>query len=119
MGLRPNLLNRRYAGIASTSFALLLGVATVGLLPAATAPAAPAVTAASAADEVCEPADALARARPGAGTTHDPNQLTLRQVQQRETELAELLQVQAKRVGQRTLSTQAAAASVTIPSWCT
>ncbi|MEV2237686.1 zinc metalloprotease [Micromonospora sp. NPDC049891] len=115
MGLRPVLLNRRMAGIASTSFALVLGVATVGLLPAATTTASPAVAAATA-DEVCEdPTGTLARAKGGGAVEHDPNQLTLAQVHQREAEFADILQERAKRVGQRTLSTQAAAASVTIP----
>ncbi|MGN9774998.1 zinc metalloprotease [Micromonospora sp. H33] len=114
MGLRPNLLTRRNAGIASTSFALLLGAATVGFLPTA----APASTplAAPAASEVCEPAGALAKskARPGGAVKHDPNQLTLAQVHTREAELADLVQERAKRKGLRSQST-AAAASITIP----
>ncbi|BCJ59340.1 zinc metalloprotease [Micromonospora endophytica] len=119
MGLRPVLLRRRMAGITSTSLALVLGVASVGLLPAAATTASPTTGSATAADvhadEVCEDgSDALARAR-GGEAKHDPNELTMAQLQQRESEFADLLQERAKRVGQRTLSAQAAAASVTIP----
>ncbi|MBX7269838.1 zinc metalloprotease [Micromonospora sp. Llam7] len=114
MGLRPVLLNRHVAGLASTSLALVLGAATVGLLPAATTTAGPA--AASVADEVCEdPTGTAARVRGDAVVKHDPNELTIAQVHQREAEFADLLQERAKRVGQRTLNAQAAAASVTIP----
>ncbi|MGW0501788.1 zinc metalloprotease [Micromonospora sp. NPDC003241] len=115
MGLRPVLLNRRIAGIASTSLAVALGVATVGLLPAATTAAIPTAAAVSA-DEVCEDqTGTAARVRGDAVVKHDPNELTMAQLHQREAEFADLLQERAKRVGQRTLSTQAAAASVTIP----
>ncbi|NJP30668.1 zinc metalloprotease [Micromonospora thermarum] len=114
MGLRPNLLTRRNAGIASTSFALLLGVATVGFLPTA----APASTplAAPAVSETCFLGGAMAKAkaRPGAAAKHDPNQLTLGQVQAREGELADLIQERAKRKGVRS-TVSAATASVTIP----
>ena len=37
MGLRPNLLTRRAAGVASTTLALLLSTAAVGVVPAASA----------------------------------------------------------------------------------
>ncbi|TCB93526.1 zinc metalloprotease [Micromonospora zingiberis] len=115
MGLRPDLLNRRIAGIASTSLAMVLGVATVGVLPAATITASPAAAAAHA-DEVCEdPTGTAARVRGDAVVKHDPNELTMTQLHQREAEFADLLQERAKRVGQRTLSAQVAAASVTIP----
>ncbi|NLU77972.1 zinc metalloprotease [Micromonospora sp. HNM0581] len=114
MGLRPVLLNRRVAGMASTSLALALGVATIGLLPAATTTAAP--SAAVTADEVCDDqTGTLARAKGGGAATHDPNQLTIAQVHQREAEFADILQERAKRVGQRMLNTQAAVATVTIP----
>ncbi|MFV2104581.1 zinc metalloprotease [Micromonospora sp. LOL_024] len=114
MGLRPVAPNRRVASIASTSFALVLGAAMVGLLPAATTTASP--TASFVAAEVCEdPTGTAARVRGDAAVKHDPNELTIAQVHQRESEFADLLQERAKRVGQRTLSAQAAAASVTIP----
>ncbi|MGN9811933.1 zinc metalloprotease [Micromonospora sp. BQ11] len=117
MGLRPNLLTRRNAGIASTSFALLLGVATVGVLPTATTPSSAPLAAASpvSAEECWQAAGASAKVkvRPGGAVKHDPNALTLAQVHQREAELADLVQEQVKRKGFKT--TAAAAASVTIP----
>ncbi|RKN46418.1 zinc metalloprotease [Micromonospora endolithica] len=115
MGLRPNLLTRRNAGIASTSFALLLGVATVGVLPTAASPASVPLAAPVAAEECYEPAGALAKAkaRPDGVAKHDPNHLTLAQVHQREAEMADLIQEQVKRKGLR--ASVAAAATVTIP----
>ncbi len=115
MGLRPDLLTRRGAGIASTSFVLLLGTSLAGHVPAAAAHS-DTHAAAHAENEVCEPVDAHAKAmaRPGAVTTHDPNHLTAAQVQAREGELADLVQERAKRVGVRS-TVSAAAASITIP----
>ncbi|MEU6023551.1 zinc metalloprotease [Micromonospora sp. NPDC047134] len=119
MGLRPVLLHRRLAGIASTSLAVTLGLVTVGALPAATISASPAMAAGHAhahADEECaDPTGSAVRVRDGGVLAHDPNELTKSQVLQREAEFADLLQERAKRVGQRNLGTQAAAASVTIP----
>ncbi|MFY1625948.1 M43 family zinc metalloprotease [Micromonospora sp. WMMD723] len=95
MGLRPNLLTRRAAGVASTTFALLLSTAAVGVVPAASAySAAPDNT------SCAEPADAHAdvhsdaRVRGGskaAHKRHDPNELTTKQVQDREAEFAAAL----------------------------
>ncbi|MER7460384.1 zinc metalloprotease [Micromonospora sp. NPDC126480] len=116
MGLRPNLLTRRYAGIASTSFALLLGAATVGFAPAAAAPV-DTHGAAHAESEDCEPVDAHAKskARPGGGVVkHDPNHLTVAQVMARENELTDLVQERVKRKGMRS-TVSAAAASITVP----
>ncbi|MFC8620202.1 zinc metalloprotease [Micromonospora purpureochromogenes] len=109
MGLRPNLLTRRAAGVASTTLALLLSTAAVGVVPAASAfSAAP--------SEACaEPADVHsdARIKKGGIAKHEPNELTAKQVREREADLATALRERASfRAG-----AQAAAplASVTIP----
>ncbi|MEV4821706.1 zinc metalloprotease [Micromonospora sp. NPDC049274] len=106
MGLRPNLLTRRAAGVASTTLALLLSTAAVGVVPAASAfSAAPGGACA-------EPTDshADARVRPGAASTHEPNELTAKQVREREADLATALRERANfRAGATTLAT------VTIP----
>ncbi|MFI5928875.1 zinc metalloprotease [Micromonospora sp. NPDC051543] len=109
MGLRPNLLTRRVAGVASTTLALLLSTAAVGVVPAASAfSAAPGGTCA-------EPADshANARAKPGAPALHEPNELTAKQVRERDADLAAALRERANYragAGATTL-----AATVTIP----
>ncbi|WP_036373565.1 zinc metalloprotease [Micromonospora sp. ATCC 39149] len=108
MGLRPNLLTRRTAGVASTSLALLLSTAAVGLVPAASAfSAAPA--------EVCvEPADAYsdARVKAGAHTKREPNELTAKETREREADLAAALRERAKfRAG----AGASALATVTVP----
>ncbi|QDY05817.1 zinc metalloprotease [Micromonospora sp. HM134] len=124
MGLRPNLLTRRAAGVASTTFALLLSTAAVGVVPAASAySAAPGNT------SCAEPADAHAdvhsdaRVRGGskaAHKRHDPNELTAKQVQEREAEFAAALRNSALRSksSYRTGSTEGvtvALAPITIP----
>ncbi|MGC5018736.1 zinc metalloprotease [Micromonospora sp. DT47] len=91
MGLRPNLLTRRTVGVASTTLALLLSTAAVGVVPAASAfSAAPA--------EVCaEPADVHsdARIKKGGVAKHDPNELTAAQVREREADLVAALRERA------------------------
>ncbi|SIQ59475.1 zinc metalloprotease [Micromonospora avicenniae] len=107
MGLRPNLLTRRTAGVASTTLALLLSTAAVGVLPAASAlSAAPAGTCA-------EPADAHvdARVKAGGAARHEPNELTATQIKEREADLAAALRERANR---RT-GAVAPLATVTIP----
>ncbi|GGM01860.1 MULTISPECIES: zinc metalloprotease [Micromonospora] len=91
MGPRPSLLTRRAAGVASTTLALLLSTAAVGVAPAVAAVPA-------AADEVCvEPAEshADARIRPGGVAAQEPNELTAAQVQAREADLAAALRERA------------------------
>ncbi|WP_433389040.1 zinc metalloprotease [Micromonospora sp. KLBMP9576] len=109
MGPRPNLLTRRTAGVASTTLALLLSTAAVGVVPAASAfSAAPA--------EVCaEPADVHsdARVRPGGGAKHEPNELTLAETREREADMAAALRERARfRTGAGATVT---ATAVTIP----
>ncbi|MFF3853032.1 zinc metalloprotease [Micromonospora sp. NPDC002575] len=108
MGLRPNLLTRRTAGVASTTLALLLSTAAVGVVPAASAfSAAP--------TEACaEPADVHsdARVKAGAHAKHEPNELTAKETREREADLAAALRERANfRVG----AGAAALATVTIP----
>ena len=109
MGLRPNLLTRRTAGVASTTLALLLSTAAVGVVPAASAfSAAP--------TEVCvEPADVHsdARVKPGSGAKHEPNELTLAETREREADMAAALRERARFRTGAGASTMAAA--VTIP----
>jgi hypothetical protein len=109
MGLRPNLLTRRAAGVATTTLALLLSTAAAGVAPAASAfSAAPGGSCA-------EPADvhADARVKKGGSAKLDPNELTAKQVAQREADLAAMLRERASFRG----GAQAAApaATVTIP----
>ncbi|SCL65032.1 zinc metalloprotease [Micromonospora chersina] len=108
MGLRPNLLTRRTAGVASTTLALLLSTAAVGVVPAASAfSAAP--------DASCVgPADVHSDARVKKGGTAklDPNELTAKQVRERDADLAAALRERANfraGAGATTLAT------VTIP----
>ncbi|MFD2764024.1 zinc metalloprotease [Micromonospora eburnea] len=108
MGLRPNLLTRRTAGVASTTLALLLSTAAVGVVPAASAfSAAPTRSCA-------EPADVHpgARVKAGAHAKHDPNELTAAQVREREADLAAVL---AERSRLRVDAGIAPLATVTIP----
>ncbi|MCM0674096.1 zinc metalloprotease [Micromonospora phytophila] len=92
MGLRPNLLTRRAAGVASTTLALLLSTAAVGVLPTASAfSAAP--------PEACvEPADVHsdARVKPGGTAKHEPNELTAKETREREADLAAALRERAR-----------------------
>ncbi|NYT93729.1 zinc metalloprotease [Salinispora sp. H7-4] len=113
MGLRPNLLSRRSAGIASTSLALLLGAVTAGYVPAHAAPLAN-HAAEHAASEECEPVHADAKARPGSITDHDPNHLTEAEVAARENELVNLVEMQVRREGAAAFA-PVAPASVAIP----
>ncbi|TDB81263.1 zinc metalloprotease [Micromonospora sp. KC721] len=114
MGLRPALLTRRTTGVASTTFALLLTAATVGVVPAASA-----FSAAPAADVVCEePADTHsdARLKPGGVAKHEPNELNAVQVREREADLAAALRERARfRVGPQSARKAAEAAAVNIP----
>jgi hypothetical protein len=108
MGLRPNLLTRRAAGVATTTFALLLGTAAVGVVPAASAfSAAPAGSCA-------EPADVHSDARvaKGGSAKLDPNELTASQVREREADLAAALR---ERAGFRAGAGATPLATVTIP----
>jgi hypothetical protein len=80
MGLRPNLLTRRTAGVASTTLALLLSTAAVGVVPAASAfSAAPS-------GSCVEPADVHsdARVKKGGHAKLDPNELTAKAAALRE-----------------------------------
>ncbi|MEU4776332.1 zinc metalloprotease [Micromonospora sp. NPDC023633] len=108
MGLRPNLLTRRTAGVASTTLALLLSTAAVGVVPAASAfSAAP--------TEVCaEPADVHsdARVKPGGEAKHEPNELTLAETREREADLAAALRERARF---RTGAGASTMATVTVP----
>ncbi|MFI7492221.1 zinc metalloprotease [Micromonospora echinaurantiaca] len=109
MGLRPDLLTRRAAGVASTTLALLLSTAAVGVVPAASAfSAAP--------GEACvEPADvhADARIKAGGAARHEPNELTLAETREREADLAAALRERARfRAG---AGASTLAATVTIP----
>ncbi|WP_343449560.1 zinc metalloprotease [Micromonospora oryzae] len=108
MGLRPNLLTRRTAGVASTTLALLLSTAAVGVVPAASAfSAAP--------TEACaEPADVHsdARVKAGAHAKHEPNELTVKETREREADLAAALR---DRANFRAGAGAAALATVTIP----
>ncbi|MEU8295925.1 zinc metalloprotease [Micromonospora sp. NPDC048909] len=106
MGLRPNLLTRRAAGVASTTLALLLSTAAVGVVPAASAfAAAPAETCA-------EPADVHsdARVKAGSAAKHEPNELTVKQAREREADLAAALRERSN-----TRAGAAPLAAVTIP----
>lgn len=109
MGPRPKLLTRRAAGVATTTFALMLSTAAVGVLPAASAfSAAPAGSCA-------EPADVHSDARvaKGGSTKLDPNALTAKQVTEREADLAAALRDRATfRAGAQAATPLA---SVTIP----
>lgn len=108
MGPRPNLLTRRAAGVASTTLALLLSTAAVGVVPAASAfSAAPG-------GACVEPADShsSARLKPGAAAKHDPNELTAQQVRERDADLAAALR---ERANFRTGAGATALATVTIP----
>jgi hypothetical protein len=108
MGLRPNLLTRRTAGVASTTLALLLSTAAVGVVPAASAfSAAP--------SETCvEPAGVHsdARVKAGAHSKREPNELTAAQVREREADMAAAL---AERARFRAGAGATPLASVTIP----
>jgi hypothetical protein len=109
MGLRPNLLTRRAAGVASTTLALLLSTAAVGVVPAASA-----FSAAPGGESCAELADVHADARVKAGGTakHDPNELTAKQIREREADLSAALRERANfraGAGATTLAT------VTIP----
>jgi hypothetical protein len=108
MGLRPNLLTRRAAGVATTTFALMLGTAAVGILPAASAfSAAPAGFCA-------EPADTHSDARvaKGGSAKLDPNELSASQLREREADLAAALR---ERANFRTGAGATPLATVTIP----
>ncbi|MBY8875567.1 zinc metalloprotease [Micromonospora sp. PLK6-60] len=112
MGLRPNLLTRRTAGVATTTLALLLSTAAVGVVPAASAfSAAP--------DNACaEPAGAHsdhadARVKKGGSAKLDPNELTAAQLRDREADFAAALRERANtRLGANAV---APLATVTIP----
>ncbi|MGC4894377.1 zinc metalloprotease [Micromonospora sp. DT31] len=108
MGLRPNLLTRRTAGVATSTLALLLSTAAVGVVPAASAFSAAPTGAACA-----EPADAhtAARVAKGGKAKHDPNELTAKQVREREADFAA---AQRERAAFRTEAV-APLATVTIP----
>ncbi|MFG3688838.1 zinc metalloprotease [Micromonospora sp. NPDC047740] len=108
MGLRPNLLTRRTAGVASTTLALLLSTAAVGVVPAASAFSAAPV------GGCVEPADVHsdARVKAGAHAKHEPNELTAAQVREREADLAA---AQAERARFRAGAGVAPLATVTIP----
>ncbi|WDZ86098.1 zinc metalloprotease [Micromonospora cathayae] len=109
MGLRPNLLTRRVAGVATTTLALLLSTAAVGVAPASAAHA-------DHADEVCaEPVDTHSHAKIKVGgiAKHEPNELTPAQVREREADLVAALAERAKRPGLR--QGPVALASVNIP----
>ncbi|BCL14944.1 zinc metalloprotease [Micromonospora sagamiensis] len=108
MGLRPNLLTRRVAGVATTTLALLLSTAAVGVAPAAAH--------VGHADEACaEPADTHsdAKIKVGGVAKHEPNELTATQVREREADLAAVLAARAKRTDLK--QGPAATASITIP----
>lgn len=108
MGLRPHLLTRRAAGVATTTLALLLSTAAVGV-----APAAAHVTHA---DEACvEPADthSHAKIKAGGAAKHDPNNLTPAQIREREAEFADLVAARAMRTDLR--QGPVATASITVP----
>ncbi|MCX4469118.1 zinc metalloprotease [Micromonospora sp. NBC_01655] len=108
MGLRPNLLTRRTAGVASTTLALLLSTAAVGVVPAASAfSAAPA-------ESCAEPADVHsdARVKAGAHAKHEPNELTVAQVREREADLSSALR---ERANYRAGAGAGTLATVTIP----
>ncbi|GAA2702310.1 zinc metalloprotease [Micromonospora olivasterospora] len=108
MGLRPNLLTRRTAGVASTTLALLLSTAAVGVVPTASAfSAAPS-------DACVEPADVHtdARIKAGGHAKHEPNELTSAQVREREADLAAALR---ERANFRPGAGATPVASVTIP----
>ncbi|KKK05680.1 zinc metalloprotease [Micromonospora sp. HK10] len=108
MGLRPNLLTRRTAGVASTTLALLLSTAAVGVVPAASAfSAAPSGSCA-------EPADSHSNARVAKGghAKLDPNELTAKQVRDREADLAAALR---ERANFRAGAAATPLATVTIP----
>ncbi|MFE9694640.1 zinc metalloprotease [Micromonospora sp. NPDC005806] len=109
MGLRPNLLTRRAAGVASTTLALLLSTAAVGVVPAASA------VSAAPGGSCAEPAvvHSNARVAKGGSSKLDPNELTAKQVREREADLAAALRERATFRG----GAQAAAplATVTVP----
>ncbi|MFI6331345.1 zinc metalloprotease [Micromonospora chersina] len=108
MGLRPDLLTRRTAGVASTTLALLLSTAAVGVVPAASAfSAAPDASCVGAADVHSD-----ARVKKGGTAKLDPNELTAKQVRERDADLAAALRERANfraGAGATTLAT------VTIP----
>ncbi|WBB78253.1 zinc metalloprotease [Micromonospora sp. WMMD882] len=109
MGPRPNLLTRRVAGVATTTLALVLSTAAVGVVPAHAAHA-------DHADEACaEPVDTHAHSKIKLGgiAKHEPNELTPAQVREREADLAAALAERAKRPGQR--QGPVANAAITIP----
>ncbi|MEV0324891.1 zinc metalloprotease [Micromonospora echinospora] len=108
MGLRPNLLTRRVAGVATTTLALLLSTAAIGVAPAAAH--------ADHADEACvEPADTHAHSKIKLGgiAKHEPNELSPQQVREREADLAAVLAARAKRTDLK--QGPVANASITIP----
>ncbi len=109
MGLRPNLLTRRAAGVASTTLALLLSTAAVGVVPAASA------SSAAPGGSCAEPADVHSDARvaKGGSAKLDPNSLTAKQFAEREADLATALRERTAFRG----GAQAAAplATVTVP----
>ncbi|SCE86852.1 zinc metalloprotease [Micromonospora mirobrigensis] len=110
MGLRPNLLTRRTAGVATTTLALLLSTAAVGVVPAASA-----FSAAPSKATCAEPADTHsdARVKKGGVAKHDPNSLSAAQVRDREADLAAALRDRANfRTGPGAVTPLA---SVTIP----
>ncbi|MET8301158.1 zinc metalloprotease [Micromonospora sp. NPDC005211] len=111
MGLRPDLLTRRTAGVATSTLALLLSTAAVGVVPAASAfSTAPAGVCA---EPVGAHADEYANARvaKGGNAKLDPNHLTAQQVRDREADLAA---AQRERANFRT-GAVAPLATVTIP----
>lgn len=111
MGLRPNLLTRRTAGVATSTLALLLSTAAVGVVPAASAfSAAPAGVCAEPADAHADE-HANARVAKGGNAKLDPNHLTAKQVRDREADLAA---AQRERASFRT-GAVAPLATVTIP----
>ncbi|WP_319460656.1 zinc metalloprotease [Micromonospora sp. RTP1Z1] len=108
MGLRPNLLTRRAAGVASTTLALLLSTAAVGVVPAAS------VLSAAPGASCAEPTDVHsdARVKKGGSAKLDPNELTAKQVRDREADLASALR---ERANFRAGAGAAPLATVTIP----
>ncbi|SCL38505.1 Pregnancy-associated plasma protein-A [Micromonospora pallida] len=108
MGLRPNLLTRRVAGVATTTLALLLSTAAVGVAPAAAH--------ADHADEACvEPADthSHSKIKLGGVAKHEPNELTAKQIREREADLAAVLAARGKQANLN--QGMVANASITIP----
>jgi hypothetical protein len=91
MGLRRTTLAWRIAGVTSTTLVLLLSTGAV--------PASAHAPEHDLAQECAEPAEAHAhaKARPGAATGHDPNELTATQIAAREADLATALARRAQR----------------------